>query len=195
MPPGHDAWVVGEEPFVAIDSRGSTVLRGAAGGHDRRVLGTILFTDIVGSTATAARVGDAAWRGLLGELNEATRADLDRYRGREVQTTGDGILAVFDSPERAVRCAFALGRSARELGLEIRAGLHTGEYEPVGTEMRGIAVHVAARVMATAGPGEVRVSGATAALLDPAAFTLEALGAAGAQGRAGDDRSCHAVRT
>jgi class 3 adenylate cyclase len=177
VPPGHDAWVVGEEPFVAVDSLGRRYFGVGEDAGGRRALGTMLFIDIVGSTEVAARLGDSAWHGLLGELNSASRGELERHRGREVDTTGDGLLAVFDSPTRSVLCALALVAAARNLGLAIRAGVHTGEYEQVGADIRGLAVHVTARVMATAAAGEVRVSAATASLLDPSEFVLGSLGA------------------
>ena len=176
VPPGHDAWVVGDEPFVAVDSLGRRYFGLGEDPGGRRALGTMLFTDIVGSTEVAARLGDKAWKDVLGELNTLTRREIERHRGREVDTTGDGVLAVFDSPTRAVRCAVALLSATRDLGLSIRAGVHTGEYEPVGTDIRGLAVHIAARVMATAGADEVRVSAATAALLDSSEFDLRGLG-------------------
>jgi class 3 adenylate cyclase len=124
-----------------------------------RVLATILFTDVVGSTELAAKLGDGRWRDLLESHNEAVRAELARYRGREVDTAGDGFLAVFDGPARAIRAANAIVESVRRLGLEVRAGIHTGEIEQLPTgDIRGIAVHTGARVAATAGPGEVLVS-------------------------------------
>ncbi len=177
IPPEHDAWVLGDTPFIAVDSRGRRYFGMAPDGDsDRRVLGTILFADIVGSTTMAARMGDAAWHGLLAEFNEACRATLERHRGREVQTTGDGFLAVFASPDRAVRAGLAVVRDANDHGLLVRVGIHTGEYEPVGNDVRGLAVHVAARVMAQAGPGRVVVSGSTAALLDRASYVIEPIG-------------------
>ena len=123
-----------------------------------RVLLTLLFTDIVGSTELAARLGDRGWRTLLEQHDVAVRRELERFRGNEVNTTGDGFLATFDGPARAIRCACAIRDVVRELGLDVRAGLHTGECELVGEEVAGIAVHTAARVAALAGPGEVLVS-------------------------------------
>jgi class 3 adenylate cyclase len=124
-----------------------------------RVLATVLFTDIVGSTELATRLGDGRWRDLLESHNEAVRAELARYRGREVDTAGDGFLAVFDGPARAIRAANAIVEAVRRLGLEVRAGIHTGEIEQLPSgDIRGIAVHTGARVAATAGPGEVLVS-------------------------------------
>jgi class 3 adenylate cyclase len=123
-----------------------------------RVLATILFTDIVGSTRLAVEHGDRAWRDLLERHHALVRGELARFRGREVDTAGDGFLAVFDGPGRAVRCASAAVCGVRSLGIEIRAGLHTGEVEVAGDAVRGIAVHIGARVSALAGPSEVLVS-------------------------------------
>ena len=119
---------------------------------------TILFTDLVGSTEKAAEVGDARWKELLLRHNALVRAQLGRYRGTEVKTTGDGFLATFDGPARAVRCAQGICESVKPLGLEVRAGCHTGEIELMGADVGGIAVHIGARVGALAGPSEVLVS-------------------------------------
>jgi class 3 adenylate cyclase len=123
-----------------------------------RVLATVLFTDIVGSTEKATEVGDRRWRELLDQHHSLVRRQLERFHGREVDTAGDGFLATFDGPARAIRCADSLRVGVRALGLEIRAGLHTGECEVVGDGVRGIAVHTGARVAALAGAGEVLVS-------------------------------------
>jgi class 3 adenylate cyclase len=123
-----------------------------------RVVMTVMFTDIVDSTATAARVGDRRWEHLLAEHDEVVRGALARFRGHEVETTGDGFLATFDGPARAIRAAAAAHAELAEHGLRIRVGLHTGECEVVGDHIRGIAVHIAARVMALAGAGEILCS-------------------------------------
>jgi len=123
-----------------------------------RILVTVLFTDIVKSTEHAARLGDRAWHTLLDRHNEIVRAELVRFRGREVNTTGDGFLAVFDGPARAVKCAMGIRDGVRSLGIEIRAGVHTGECERDGENYTGIAVHTGARVMGQAAAGEVLVS-------------------------------------
>ena len=123
-----------------------------------RVLSTVLFTDIVGSTQKAVELGDGRWRALLEEHHRLVRAELTRFRGREIDTAGDGFLASFDAPARAIRCACAVRDAVRPLGVEIRAGLHTGECEVMGEKVGGIAVHIGARVAALADPGEVWVS-------------------------------------
>ena len=123
-----------------------------------RLLATVMFTDIVGSTALAATLGDRRWTQLLGRHDAQVRQELERHRGREISTAADGFLATFDGPARAIRCAQAIGRGVRALGLEVRAGLHTGELEVAGHDVRGLAVHIGARIAALAGPGEVLVS-------------------------------------
>jgi class 3 adenylate cyclase/esterase/lipase len=124
-----------------------------------RVLATVLFTDIVGSTEKAAALGDHRWHDLLDTHHAAIRRSLSRFRGHEIKTTGDGVLATFDGPARGVRCACAIADEIRPLGIEVRAGLHTGECEMIGDDIGGIAVHIGARVAALAGAGEVLVSG------------------------------------
>jgi class 3 adenylate cyclase/pimeloyl-ACP methyl ester carboxylesterase len=123
-----------------------------------RVLATVLFTDIVGSTQKTAELGDARWRELLRDHHALVRRQLSRFRGRELDTAGDGFFASFDGPARAIRCACAIADSVRELGIDVRAGLHTGECELIEGKVGGIAVHIGARVAAEAAPGEVLVS-------------------------------------
>ena len=129
------------------------------------ILATILFTDIVDSTGTAARLGDRVWSDLLEHYRSTVRSELHRFRGREVNTRGDDFLATFDGPARAIRCAEAITRRAEVLGLEVRSGLHTGEIQLIGDDVGGIAVHIGARVSEYAGPGEVLVSSAIPPLL------------------------------
>ena len=177
IPPGHDKWVTGDEPWVTVEWGGSGRAMGEAMQESRgRTLATVLFTDIVDSTVRLREAGDAAWREQLGAHNARTREELNTYRGREVKTTGDGVLAVFDSPTRAVRAAVAIASACHDLGIEVRAGLHTGELEEAGDDIRGIAVHVAARVMALAGPGEVLVTSTTADLTEGSGIVLEDAG-------------------
>jgi len=125
--------------------------------HDR-VLATVLFTDIVGSTERASSIGDRAWKDLLARHHALVREQLLRFRGREIDTAGDGFLATFDGPARAVRCAVAIAGAMPEIGLQVRAGIHTGEIELMGSGIGGIAVHIGARVAALAGPGEILAS-------------------------------------
>ena len=177
IPPGHDAWVVGDEPWVTVEWTSARIVGIAPDGPGERTLATVLFTDIVDSTATLERLGDPAWRDLLLRHNARLRDDLNTFRGREVTTTGDGFLAVFDGATRAVRCGVAMARTAHDLGLPIRVGMHTGEVEFVGGNVRGVAVHAAARVMSLAGPDEVFVSATTSELLEGSGVRLEDAGA------------------
>ena len=158
--PGHDAWVVGDEPVASIDLQG-VVGWARAPEPGERVLTTVLFTDMVGSTQEAERLGDAAWKRLLATHQEDARSLLGHHRGRLVNTTGDGMVATFDAPARAVRCALALAAAAERLGIALRAGIHTGEVEFVNDDVRGLAVHLAARIMEAADPGTAFVSGTT----------------------------------
>ena len=123
-----------------------------------RILATVMFTDIVGSTERAVKLGDQQWRDLLEQHHSIVRSELNRFRGREVDTAGDGFFATFDGPARAIRCACAIQEAVAKIGLTIRAGLHTGECEMMDDKISGIAVHIGARVMGKTGPGEVLVS-------------------------------------
>jgi class 3 adenylate cyclase len=181
VPPGHDGYVVGDEPCVQIEWAGIRAWAGFPTGIHSRILATLLFTDLVGSTSKAAQLGDARWRELLSEHFEAARVELERFGGREVATTGDGMLARFEGPARALHCAVAIGRRAERIGLQVRAGVHVGEVELVGRDVRGVTVHEAARIMAAAAPGEILVSDLTRAL-------------AGASGLAFEDRGTHALK-
>jgi class 3 adenylate cyclase len=138
-----------------------------------RVLATVLFTDIVGSTEAAAARGDAAWRGLLDRHDAAARREVEAHRGVLVKSTGDGILAHFDGPGRAVACARAIDRDVGGFGLQTRAGAHTGEVELRGEDIGGIAVHIASRVAGMAGPGEVLVSRTVKDLTAGSGLTFE----------------------
>jgi class 3 adenylate cyclase len=158
--PGHDAWVVGDEPATSLDLQGVV---GWARPPDpgERVLTTVLFTDIVDSTITAERLGDAPWKQLLATHHEDMRSLLTHHRGRMVNTTGDGVVATFDAPAQAIRCGVAMAAAAGRLGIAIRAGIHTGEVEFADDDIRGLAVHLAARIMDAAEPGMTFVSGTT----------------------------------
>jgi class 3 adenylate cyclase/alpha-beta hydrolase superfamily lysophospholipase len=154
--PGEDAYCWSNPP--GLDDI-EEFLTGRRALHEPdRVLATVLFTDIVGSTGHAARLGDGRWRTLLDEHNAIVRGELDRWRGNEVKTIGDSFLATFDGPARAARCAREILEATSVLGLDLRAGLHTGECELVGGDVAGIAVHIGARVMSCAEPGEVLAS-------------------------------------
>jgi class 3 adenylate cyclase len=176
IPPGHDAWVVGDDPWVTVEWTSARSFGLSPDRPGEGVVVTVLFTDIVDSTATLQRMGDAAWRDLLMIHNTRLRDELNVFRGREVKTTGDGFLAVFDSATRAVRCGAAMALTARNMGLPIRVGVHTGEVEFVGSDARGLAVHAAARVMSVGGPNEVLVSSTTYDLLEGSGLNLEEAG-------------------
>jgi class 3 adenylate cyclase len=133
-------------------------MTGVRGGASERVLATVLFTDIVGSTDRAAQLGDGRWRDLLDRHDQSVRTQLERFRGREVKTVGDGFVATFDSPGRAIECALTIRETLAAFDIGMRAGIHTGEIEVRGDDVAGLAVHIGARVSALAGPGEVLVS-------------------------------------
>jgi class 3 adenylate cyclase len=158
IPPGHDAWVIGDEPWISVDWAGRRLFAKSPKEISDRVFTTLVFTDLSGSTETLNRLGDARWRLLLAEHNQAVRAEIERFGGREAKTTGDGFFVLFDSPARAVRGAAAMVDAATAHGLAARAGVHAGEVELEGEEVRGIAVHAAARILRVAQPGEVMVS-------------------------------------
>lgn len=165
--PGHDGYVIGSEPVVMLEWGG---FRTFAGGRGSAVLTTLLFTDLVESTTTAERLGDVAWRELLSTHYSAIRAQLDRSGGREVATTGDGVLAAFDGPVSALRCAAAIRADAGRHGLRIRAAVHVGEVQVVGDNIQGIAVHEANRIMSASDPDEILVSETVRALSPGLAF-------------------------
>jgi class 3 adenylate cyclase len=161
---------------------------GWAEAEPERVLATVLFTDIVGSTERAAGLGDSAWRELLESHHALIRRELVRFRGAELDVAGDGFFARFDGPARAIRCACAISESVRELGLQVRAGLHTGECELVDGKVGGIAVHIGARVAKEAQPGEVFVSSTVKDLVAGSGIAFEERGATELKGVPGDWR-------
>jgi class 3 adenylate cyclase len=193
IPPGHDGYTVGDEPCVQIEWGGIRTWAGFPTGIRSRVLATLLFTDLVDSTAIAARLGDARWRELLSDHLEATRVELERFGGREVNTTGDGLLATFDGPARALHCAAAIRRAANRAGLQVRAGAHVGEVELVGRDVRGVAVHEAARIMAAAGVDEILVSDLTRVLATGAGVAFEDRGQEALKGLDGEWRLSRVV--
>jgi class 3 adenylate cyclase len=160
LPPfrGVYTWVDDEAHRATMDASASFISRLRTGRQPERVLATVLFTDIVGSTELAGRLGDTAWRELLERHHAIVRRELARFQGRELDTAGDGFFASFDGPARAVQAAGALREPLRAIGLEIRAGLHTGEFEVSDGKIVGIAVSIGARISSLAGPGEVLVS-------------------------------------
>jgi pimeloyl-ACP methyl ester carboxylesterase len=167
-----EEFVTGERSYAEVD----------------RILATVLFTDIVGSTERAAAAGDHQWRNLLDRHHIVVRKELTRFRGREINTTGDGFFAAFDGPARAVRCAAAIRDAVKPLGIEIRAGVHTGECERVGEDLAGIAVHTGARVLSCAGPSEVWVSGTVRDLVAGSGLNFEDRGTRPLKGIPGEWR-------
>jgi class 3 adenylate cyclase len=159
-----------------------------------RVLATVLFTDLVGSTERAAELGDRRWRDLVEQHHAAVRRELARFDGREVDTAGDGFFATFDGPARAIRCATSIVEAVRPLGLSVRAGLHTGEVELADGKVAGIAVNIGARVAGRAGPGEVLVSGTVKDLVAGSGLEFEDRGVAELKGIPGEWRLYAVVR-
>ena len=157
-------------------------------GEPERILATVLFVDIFGSTERAAQLGDHRWRDVLQDFYELARRELARFRGREIDTAGDGFFAAFDGPARAVRCAEAITTRVRALGVEVRAGLHTGECEIIGEKLGGIAVHIGARVATLARPGEVLVSNTVKDLVAGSGLVFEERGAHTLKGVPGEWR-------
>jgi class 3 adenylate cyclase len=155
---------------------------------DDRVLATVLFTDIVDSTRRASEIGDRDWHALLDAHDAIVRVQLNRFRGREVNTSGDGFLAMFDGPQRAIRCAMSIRDAVQALGIQVRTGLHTGECEVRGDDIGGIAVHIGARVSALAGPSDVLVSSTLRDLVIGSGLEFEERGAHQLKGVPGEWR-------
>jgi len=176
IPPGHEVLVLGPEPWESIEFASAHTFGLSPEEFGERVLATVLFSDVVGSTAMLARLGDHAWTDVLHEHDVRIRAAIDRYCGREIETTGDGFFALFDGAAKAVRAAALMDPAVAELGIGVRVGLHTSEVQIVGGHPRGVGVVAAARVAALAGPGEVLVSGTTRDLLEGSGLTLEPRG-------------------
>ena len=185
VPPGHDAWVIGDEPWIGIQWSGIRTWGAPLLATGERILTTVLFTDIVGSTDVATRIGDGRWQTLLASHNDGVRRAIDRFQGVEVKTTGDGFLARFDAPARALACARAMRTIAASFDLQIRAAVHTGEVEVVGDDIRGLAVHLASRLLALAAPGEILASATTRDLVDGSGLAFEDRGRHELKGIAG----------
>lgn len=184
--PGDEHWPWITEPDASVDEV-QQFLTGVRHEHEPdRVLTTILFTDIVGSTERAAALGDKRWRDLLQQHDRLVSRELDRHRGRQVKTIGDGVLATFDGPARAIGCARAICEQTNTLGIEVRAGLHSGEVELVDGDVGGIAVHIGARVANMAGPGEVLVSSTVKDLVVGSGFEFTDRGTHSLRGAPGE---------
>jgi class 3 adenylate cyclase len=175
LPPGHDAWVIGDDPVAILDISGNVTDFGLPAPRSR-ALATLLMTDIVGSTDTLAGIGDRAWTQRLGDHDRIIRSELRRSGGTEVNTTGDGFLAEFASAAAALDAALRMTAGIEAAGLRIRAGVHTGEIERGDGTILGLAVHTAARVMAAAGASEVLTTGTTRMLVEPGAFDFTSRG-------------------
>jgi class 3 adenylate cyclase len=173
IPPGHTAWVEGDVAWESVEFTSGHAFAKSPEEMGERTLATILFSDICDSTAMLERVGDTEWTRIVREHNEMIRTVIDRFRGREITTLGDGFLALFDSAVRAARAGAAMDPAVANLGIHVRVGVHTGEVAIVGGQARGVAVHAAARVAALAGPGDVLASGTTRDLLDGAGLSFE----------------------
>ena len=187
--PGHNAYHFVEPGWRASFQEIAQFLTGQQPDvADDRVLATVLFTDIVDSTRRAAEMGDRDWHALLDAHDAVVRSQLARYRGREVNTSGDGFLATFDGPQRAIRCAMSIRDAVQTLGIQVRAGLHTGECEVRGDDIGGIGVHIGARVSALAGPNEVLVSSTLRDLVIGSGLEFEERGAHELKGVPGEWR-------
>jgi class 3 adenylate cyclase len=173
IPAGHDGYTIGDEPCVLIEWSGARTWAGRDARFLDRVLVTLLMTDIVDSTPLLAAIGDAAWRELIARHVARVREELAQYRGAEVDLAGDGLLATFDGPARALRCAVAIRELAATDGLKLRAAVHVGEVEVTGGRVRGLAIHEAARVLGEAQADEILVSQTTRDLASGAGFAFE----------------------
>ncbi len=189
--PEHAPWLGNREALLGAVEQ---FLTGANHVHEsERVLATVLFADIAGSTERVAAMGDKPWRELLNEFYRRTRGVLQDYRGREISTAGDGFFASFEGPARAIRCASALNDAMRSLNLQVRCGIHTGECELIGNDLAGIAVHIGARVAGLAGPGEVLVSQTVRDLVAGSGLAFEDRGMHRLKGVPDEWRLFHAV--
>jgi class 3 adenylate cyclase len=193
--PGIDhLYFIGEGTDQILDEMSKFLTGTDAAMVTDRVLATMLFLDIVGSTERAVAMGDEAWRELLNAYYALVRKELARFRGREIDTAGDGFFATFDGPGRAIQCAFAVTENIRRLNLEVRAGVHTGECELIGENVGGIAVHIGARVMSLAGANEVLVSSTVKDLVAGSGFQFQDWGLKTLKGVPGEWHIYAAVR-
>lgn len=187
IPAGHDAVVIGDEPVVMLDISTTSAEYGQPATGER-ILATLLFSDIVGSTPLAERLGDHRWKRTLIDHDRVIAEAVHRFRGVVVDTTGDGVFARFDGAARAIEAAVAIRAALDELTIPVRIGLHTGEVEVAGSEIRGLVVHETARIMALAGAGEILVSDITRQLTSGSAFTFEDRGTVSLRGVSEDRR-------
>lgn len=194
IPPGHDAWVVGDEAFTAVDFEAMRGFAQLDPNQNRRTLTTILMTDIIDSTARAVELGEGRWQEVVRLHNERAERAIDNHEGRLIKTTGDGVIGLFDSAERAVRAGLAIGQTVADLGLKVRAAVHTGEIEMSAGDVRGVVVHATARMMALGGPDEVIVSTTVRDLLDGSALEFEDFGAHVLKGLPGERQLFRVVR-
>jgi class 3 adenylate cyclase len=192
--PGPNPTLVWETPELVLDHIEAFLTGVRRAAAPTRILATVLFTDIVGSTERASRLGDRRWAELLNVHDELARRVVEEFDGRLVKTTGDGILATFDGPGRAIRCAAALSDELRGIGVQMRAGLHAGEVELRDGDVGGIAVHIAARVMAAARPGDILTSGTVRDLVVGSDIALHDRGVRSLKGVEGTWRLFSAVR-
>jgi class 3 adenylate cyclase len=167
---------VGENPDRIIDEIHQFLLGSRPEDASERTLATVLFTDIVGSTRQAETLGDERWRDVVAAHDDIVRREIDHFRGREIKSLGDGFLATFDGPGRAVRCAVAIEKALHQRGIDVRVGLHTGEVALSERDVHGIAVHIASRVLEEAGAGDVCVSRTVRDLVAGSALTFRSLG-------------------
>jgi class 3 adenylate cyclase len=174
--PGTDHLAYSEKVDALLDEVEEFLTGARTGGDPDRIVATLLFTDIVESTTRAAELGDRQWRDLLDQHNRLVRAQIERFKGREIATTGDGFLATFDGPGQGVRCAVAIQDAVSSLGLEVRAGVHTGEVEVRGTDLGGLAVHIGARIAGLARGGEVLASTTVRDLLAGSSISFDERG-------------------
>jgi class 3 adenylate cyclase len=176
IPPGHDAWVLGDEPFVTIDFEAMRGFARANTDTGRRTLASILMTDIVESTARAVALGPARWQEVVRRHNELAERAIDQHDGRLIKTTGDGVIGLFNSAEQAVRAASAISVGVRSLDIAVRAAVNTGEVEQTAGDARGVAVHAVARMMALAQADEIVISATVHDLLDGTGLEFEDFG-------------------
>jgi class 3 adenylate cyclase len=184
--PGEDHLFLAGDSDAIVDRIEEFLTGRPPAPEPERILATVLFTDLVDSTETAAELGDRDWRSLLERFERASRRELDGYGGRLVKTTGDGLLATFDGPARAIRCARSMADRAEDLGVRIRAGVHTGEIEQRAGDVAGIAVHIASRVEGLAEPGEVTTTGTVADLVVGSGLRFRDAGARALKGVPGE---------